>query len=52
MHVLPRIAGENRESGLLTEALTVALMSSDNDAKLRVRRFLDKKGPKVRHDGR
>jgi enoyl-CoA hydratase/carnithine racemase len=52
MHVLPRIAEENRESGLLTEALTVALMSSDNDAKLRVRRFLDKKGPKIRHDGR
>jgi len=40
MHVLPRIAEENRESGFLTEALTVAMVSSDNDAKLRVRKFL------------
>ena len=50
MHVLPRIAEENRESGLLTEALTTAILSSDDDARLRVRSFLDKTGPKVRHD--
>jgi (methylthio)acryloyl-CoA hydratase len=49
MHVLPRIAEENRESGLLTEALTVAMVSSDNDAKLRAMRLLNKTGPKVRH---
>jgi enoyl-CoA hydratase/carnithine racemase len=50
IHVLPRVAEENRESGLLTEALTAAMFSSDNEARLRARRFLDKTGPKVRHD--
>jgi (methylthio)acryloyl-CoA hydratase len=52
MHALPRIAEEDRESGFLTEALTTAILSSDHDAKLRIRSFLDKTGPKVRHDGR
>jgi hypothetical protein len=50
MHVLPRTAEGSRESGLLTEALAVALVSTGNDAKLRVRSFLDKTGSKVRND--
>jgi enoyl-CoA hydratase/carnithine racemase len=50
--VLPRIAEQDHDSGFLTEALTLATVQADDDAALRIRSFLDKIAPKVRHDER
>jgi DNA-binding transcriptional LysR family regulator len=40
-HLLTRIAEQDRESALLTEALAVATVQADGGAALRVRSFLD-----------
>lgn len=47
MHILPRIAEADPASGLLTEALAAAIAQSDEEAKARLKAFLEKRGPKV-----
>jgi enoyl-CoA hydratase/carnithine racemase len=47
MHILPRIAEADPTSGLLTEALAAAIAQSDDEAKARLKAFLEKRGPKV-----
>jgi enoyl-CoA hydratase/carnithine racemase len=48
MHVLPRIAESDPASGLLTESLMAAIAQSDEEAKARLKAFLEKRAPKVR----
>lgn len=43
VQALPRIAEMNQRDGLFTEALMSSIAQSDNEAKERVRQFLDKK---------
>jgi (methylthio)acryloyl-CoA hydratase len=50
MHVLPRIAEQDRTSGYLTEALIAAIAQGDGEAKARVKEFLAKRAAKVRPD--
>jgi enoyl-CoA hydratase/carnithine racemase len=46
-HVLPRIADQTADHGLLTESLMAAIAQSAPEAKARVRAFLDGKAAKV-----
>jgi (methylthio)acryloyl-CoA hydratase len=45
--VLPRIAESDRASGYITEALIAAIAQGDDEAKARLKAFLEKRGPKV-----
>jgi enoyl-CoA hydratase/carnithine racemase len=47
MHALPRIAEQDRASGYLMESLTAAIAQGNEEAKSRIRAFLDKKAAKV-----
>jgi (methylthio)acryloyl-CoA hydratase len=47
--VLPRIVGANPETGLLMESLMAAIAGADDDARTRLRNFLEKRAPKVAH---
>ena len=47
MHVLPRIAESDPASGLLTESLMAAIAQNDEEAKARLKAFLEKRAPKV-----
>ncbi len=49
MHVLPRIAEQDRASGYLTEALIASIAQGDEEAKSRLKAFLDKRAPKTVH---
>jgi enoyl-CoA hydratase/carnithine racemase len=46
-HVLPRIADQSADHGLMTESLMAAIAQSAPEAKARVRAFLDGKAAKV-----
>ena len=48
MHVLPRIADQSIQDGMMTEALMAAVASSDPDTRGRLAAFLDAKANKVR----
>ncbi len=45
--VLPRIASTDPASGLLTEALVAGIAQAEDEAKARLKAFLDKRGPKA-----
>ena len=45
--LLPRIARGDPAAGFATEALAAAIAQSDEEAKARLRAFLEKRGPKV-----
>jgi enoyl-CoA hydratase/carnithine racemase len=45
--VLPRIAGADPETGLLMESLMAAIAETDDEARTRLRNFLEKRAPKV-----
>jgi enoyl-CoA hydratase/carnithine racemase len=47
MHVLPRIAESDPATGFLMEALMAAIAQGDEEAKARLRDFLEKRAPKV-----
>jgi enoyl-CoA hydratase/carnithine racemase len=47
-HVLPRIAEQPADHGLLTEAMMAAIAQSDPQAKARVNAFLQGKAAKVK----
>jgi enoyl-CoA hydratase/carnithine racemase len=47
MHVLPRIAEQDPTSGYLMESLMAAIAQGDEEAKARLKDFLEKRGPKV-----
>lgn len=47
VHALPRIAEADPRTGFLTESLMAAIAQSDQEAKARVRAFLEKKAAKV-----
>ncbi|MCC6778435.1 MAG: crotonase/enoyl-CoA hydratase family protein [Hyphomicrobiales bacterium] len=46
-HVLPRIAEADPAAGYLTEALIAAIAQGDEEAKARLRAFLEKRAPKT-----
>ena len=46
-HVLPRIAESDPTSGYLTEALIAAIAQGDDEAKTRLKAFLEKRAPKA-----
>jgi enoyl-CoA hydratase/carnithine racemase len=46
-HVLPRIAQSDPASGYVTEALISAIAQGDDEAKARLRDFLEKRAPKT-----
>jgi len=46
-HVLPRIAQSDPASGYLTEALISAIAQDDDEAKARLKAFLEKRAPKT-----
>jgi enoyl-CoA hydratase/carnithine racemase len=46
-HMLPRIARSDPATGFATEALTSAIAQGEDEAKARLKAFLDKRGPKV-----
>lgn len=46
-HVLPRIADQSADHGLMTESLIAAIAQSAPEAKARVREFLEGRGAKV-----
>jgi (methylthio)acryloyl-CoA hydratase len=48
-HVLPRIAESDPASGYLTEALMAAIAQGDDEAKARLKAFLEKRAPKTLH---
>ena len=49
-HVLPRIAESDPAAGYITEALISAIAQGDDEAKARLKAFLEKRAPKtVRH---
>lgn len=48
MHLLPRIARSSPDTGFATEALTAAIAQGEEEAKARLKAFLEKRGPKVR----
>jgi len=50
MHALPRIAESDRASGYLTESLVASLTQSGDEAKARLKAFLEGKAPKVLRD--
>ena len=45
-HVLPRIAESDPASGYVTEALIAAIAQGDDEAKARLKAFLEKRAPK------
>jgi (methylthio)acryloyl-CoA hydratase len=47
MHVLPRIARSDPAAGFVTEALAAAIAQGDEEAKARLKAFLEKRAPKV-----
>lgn len=47
MHALPRIAEMDPASGYAVEALMAAIAQADDEAKSRLKDFLEKRGPKV-----
>jgi (methylthio)acryloyl-CoA hydratase len=47
MHMLPRIARSDRAAGFATEALTAAIAQGEDEAKTRLKAFLEKRAPKV-----
>jgi (methylthio)acryloyl-CoA hydratase len=47
MQLLPRIARSDRATGFATEALAAGIAQSDDEAKARLKAFLEKRGPKV-----
>lgn len=47
MQALPRIADMSAQDGLFTESLMAALAASSDDARQRLRDFLEKRAPKV-----
>jgi enoyl-CoA hydratase/carnithine racemase len=47
MHALPRIAESDPASGYLTEALMAAIAQGSDEAKTRLKDFLEKRGKKV-----
>jgi enoyl-CoA hydratase/carnithine racemase len=47
--VLPRIAQSDPAAGYLTEALISAIAQADEEAKSRLKAFLEKRAPKVVH---
>ena len=47
MHVLPRIAESDPASGFLTESLMAAIAQDDEEAKARLKAFLEKRAPKA-----
>jgi (methylthio)acryloyl-CoA hydratase len=46
-HMLPRIARSDPAAGFATEALTAAIAQGEEEAKKRLKAFLEKRGPKV-----
>jgi enoyl-CoA hydratase/carnithine racemase len=46
-HVLPRIAAADPASGYVTEALISAIAQGDDEAKARLKAFLEKRAPKT-----
>jgi enoyl-CoA hydratase/carnithine racemase len=48
MHALPRIAESDPASGYLTEALMAAIAQGSEEAKARLKDFLEKRGEKVK----
>ena len=46
-HVLPRIAASDPASGYLTESLMAAVAQGSDEAKVRLKDFLEKRGKKV-----
>jgi enoyl-CoA hydratase/carnithine racemase len=46
-HVLPRIAESDPASGYLTEALIAAIAQDGDEAKARLKAFLEKRAPKT-----
>jgi hypothetical protein len=50
MHVLPRIADQSNQDGMVTEALMAAVAQSDPDTQRRLAAFLEHKTNKVRSD--
>jgi (methylthio)acryloyl-CoA hydratase len=46
-HVLPRIAQSDPASGYMTEALISAIAQGDDEAKARLKAFLEKRAPKT-----
>lgn len=51
MHVLPRIADQSIQDGLMTEALMASVAASAPDTRARLAAFLDAKAGKVRQGG-
>jgi enoyl-CoA hydratase/carnithine racemase len=49
MHVLPRIADQSIQDGMVTEALMASVAASDPETRGRLAAFLDAKSNKVRH---
>jgi enoyl-CoA hydratase/carnithine racemase len=49
MHVLPRIAESDPASGYLAESLMAAIAQGSDEAKARLKDFLEKRGGKVTH---
>jgi len=47
MHLLPRIARSDPASGFVTEALAAAIAQGDDEAKARLKAFLEKRASKV-----
>ena len=47
MHALPRIAEQDRASGYLMEALIAAIAQGNDEAKKRIKAFLEKRAAKV-----
>lgn len=50
IQALPRIAEQDPASGYVMEALMAAIASNGEEAKARVKAFLEKRGPKVARD--
>jgi enoyl-CoA hydratase/carnithine racemase len=46
-HLLPHIARSDPAAGLAAEALVAAIAQNDDEAKARMKAFLEKRGPKV-----
>lgn len=51
MHAVPRISEATGGNGYLTEALMAAIAQNEDEAKQRLRDFLEKRAPKVEKDG-
>ena len=47
MHLLPRIARSDPAAGYATEALAAAIAQGEDEAKARLKAFLEKRAPKV-----